>query len=109
MENLESVHLLPDADELDGHAADPPYRKGGAAAGIAVHLGEYQPGNIHLVVELLGHPDGVLPGHGIDDEYHLIGLDRLPHPNELRHQFFINMQPPGGVDDNVGRRQLLCL
>jgi len=56
------------AEELDGLAGDLANAEGGAAAGVAVHLGEDGAGDGELVVEGFGGVDGVLAGHGVGDE-----------------------------------------
>ena len=58
--------------------ARPPGHRGrgerGPAAGVAVELGEHDPGHADAAVELLRAADGVLPGHGVGDIQDLAGL-----------------------------------
>ena len=71
MEQLERVGLLAGAEELDrqaGHGAD---GQRGAAAGVAVDLGQDEPGQRHGAVERLGDRDRLLAGHRVDHEERL--------------------------------------
>ena len=68
MEDIEGLHLLAGADELDrlvDHGLD---REGSTAAGITVHLCEHHSVEVETVVEGLGGLHGVLTGHGVDHE-----------------------------------------
>ena len=60
--------------------------------------------------ELLGDVDRVLAGHRVDDEQDWSGLDRVADRDELGHQLLVDVQAPGGVDDQhvlaVGARAL---
>jgi hypothetical protein len=49
--------------------------------------------------ELLGDVDGVLAGHGVDDEQDRVRLDRVADVDELVHQRLVDVQAPGRVDD----------
>jgi hypothetical protein len=68
MERLERVGLLAHADEGDGPSRDVADGERGAAARIAVHLGEDDRVDADGLVELFGDRDGVLAGHRVDDE-----------------------------------------
>ena len=100
VEFLEVVELLADADELDRHAGDVLDGERRAAAGVAVELGEDDAVELERLVERLGAVDGVLAGHGVDDEVDLVGLDALVDALELVHQFVVDVQPAGGVEDD---------
>ena len=58
-----------------GLAGDLLDRERGAAAGVAVELGEDDAVELQRLVEGLGHGDGVLTGHGVDDEERVVRLD----------------------------------
>ena len=77
VEGLEGVGLFAGAEELDGRAGDVADGEGGAAAGVAVHLGEDGAGDGEAVVEGLGGVDGVLAGHGVGDEEDFGGVEEL--------------------------------
>ena len=49
--------------------------------------------------EALGDVDGVLAGHRVDDQQHVVRLGHLPHLGELVHQVLVDVQAAGGVDD----------
>ena len=68
MERLERVELLAGAGELDRLAGDGAHRQRRAAARIAVHAGQDDAGQRHLLGEALRDVDRVLAGQRIDDE-----------------------------------------
>ena len=74
-------------------------RERGAAAGVAVELGEDHAVELRDLGELLGDVDGVLAGHGVDDEQHDVRLDALLDVRELLHERLVDVQAAGGVDD----------
>ena len=59
-----------------GLAGDRPHRQRGAAAGVAVELGQHDAVQANRRRELLGDVDRVLAGHRVDDEQRLVGLHR---------------------------------
>ena len=69
-------------------------------AGVAVDLREDDAGERQGLGEGFGGGESVLAGHGVEDEQHLVGLDRLMDPGDLRHHLLVDAQPPGGVDDH---------
>ena len=75
MEEVEVVELLAGADELDRLAGDGAHAERGAAAGVAVELGEDDAVDVDALLELLGGVDRVLTGHGVDDEQDVVRLD----------------------------------
>ena len=72
----------------------------GAAAGVAVHLGQDDAVEVERLVERLGAVDGVLAGHGVADEIDLIGPALPIDLPQLVHRHFIDVQPAGGVEDD---------
>ena len=44
--------------------------------------------------------DGVLADHRVDDEQHLVGLDRVADVGGLLHHLGVDAEPAGGVDDD---------
>ena len=99
MEGLDGIVFFADAEELDGLPGDLANRQSGAAAGIAVHLGEHDAGERELVVELLGGVDGILAGHGIGDEENFLRIQQPLERLHLVHQLLVDVQAAGGVDD----------
>ena len=99
MEDVQAVGLFADADELDRLAGDVAHRQRGAAAGIAVGLGQHHAGQRQGLAESLGGVGGVLAGHRIDHEQGLDRLDRGVQRLDLGHHRFVDRQAAGGIDD----------
>ena len=100
MEDIEGLHLLAGADELDrlvDHGLD---REGSTAAGITVHLCEHHSVEVETVVEGLGGLHGILTCHGIDHEEGLGRLDGLLDGSYLVHHLLVHSKTAGGIDDN---------
>ena len=100
VEEVEVLELLAGGGEGDGPADDLLDRQGGAAAGVAVELGEDDAVELEGLVERLGRGDGVLAGHGVDDEERVVGLDRVGDAPDLVHQLGVDGEAAGGVDDD---------
>ena len=100
VEFFERVEVLAGADELDRHAGDVLDGEGRAAAGVAVELRHDDAVELELLVEHLGAVDGVLAGHAVDDQVHLLRGDLAVDPLELRHQLVVDVQPAGRVEDH---------
>ena len=83
VEDLERVGLLAGAEELDREPGDGRDAERGAAAGVAIDLGQDEAGDRHRGDERLGDGDGLLAGHGIDDEQRLDRLDRRVDRRDL--------------------------
>ena len=92
--------MLARADELDRHARDGLDRQRRAAAGVAVELGHNHAVEFQRLVERLGAVDGVLAGHRIDHQIHLVGTDPAIDHRELAHQLGIDVQPAGRVENH---------
>ena len=73
---------------------------GGAAAGVAVELGQHHAVEADAVHEGLRGDHRVLADHGVDHEQDLVGADRVPDVGGLLHQLGVDAQPAGGVDDD---------
>ncbi len=100
MELLDGVELLAHAHELDRLAGDVLDRESGAAASVAVELGQDDAVDVELVVERLRRVDRVLPGHGVADEVDVLGLARRLDVAELLHEVFVYVEPARGVEDD---------
>jgi hypothetical protein len=85
---------------LPGLAGDLLDGKGGATARIAVELGEDDAVELELFVEDFGGVDGVLTGHGVEDEVDLLRADGLGDFLQFVHQLFVDGQAPGGVEND---------
>ena len=100
VELLELGELLAGGGEGDRAADDLLDRQRGTAAGVAVHLRHDHAVDLERLVERLGGLDGVLTGHGIDDEEGVVGLDRSGDLADLLHHLGVDRQTTGGVDDD---------
>ncbi len=94
-----SVRLLAHAQELDRLAGDVANRQRRAAACVAVHLGQDDARQSQTGMKVGGRVDRVLAGHGVGDEENFAGVEQLLEPLHLAHQLFVDVQPPGRVDD----------
>ena len=99
VEALEVRQLLAGGGEHDRLAGDRLDRQRGAAARVAVELGEHDAVELGGLGELLGDVDGVLAGHRVDDQQHDVRLDRLLDVGQLLHQLLVDVQAARGVDD----------
>ena len=101
VEDLEGVGLLAGAQELDRDAGDRADRERGAAAGVAVDLGQDEAGDRDGAGEALGDGHGLLAGHRVHDQQR---LDRAWSPSataaDLVHERVVDGQAAGGVDDH---------
>ena len=110
VEGFEAVQLLAGAHQLDRLAGDGAHRERRAAAGVAVDPGQHDAGDADLFVERLGDGHRVLAGHRVGDQQGLHRVRRLADRGDLVHQFPVDMQPAGGVEnDDVPRFQLAGL
>ena len=75
-------------------------RERGAAARVAVDLGQDEAGQRDGRRERLGDADRLLAGHGIDDEQGLDRLDRGVDRRDLGHQLLVEREAAGGVEDH---------
>ncbi len=97
VEGLEGIGLLPHAEEFDGLAGDVADGEGGAAARVAVHLGEDDAGEGQGLVEGARGVGGVLAGHGVHHEQGLHRLHGLVQAADLGHHRLVHVQAAGGV------------
>ena len=74
-------------------------RQRGAAAGVAVELGEDHAVELRDLGELLGDVDGVLAGHRVDDEQDDVRRHALLDVRQLGHQRLVDVQAAARVDD----------
>ena len=100
MEDLEVLELLAHAGEEDRDAGHLLHRERGTTARVAVELREHHAAQRHGRGERLGDTDGLLAGHRVDDEQHVVRRDRVGHRRQLAHQVVVDLQTTGGVDDH---------
>ncbi len=89
----------PDAHEQDRLARHAAHRQGGAAAGIAVRLGEDDAGQVERRAEGTCRVDRVLAGHAVDDEQRLDRLERGGELAHLLHHLLVHVQAARGVHE----------
>ncbi len=99
VELLDRVELLARADEPDRGAGDFLDTERRPAARVGVELAEDDAVDRELLVEGLGAGDGVLPRHRINDKEDLVRLERGVHAVQFAHQLVVDVQTPGGVED----------
>ena len=99
MELFQGVEMLAGADEFDGHARDGLHRQRRAAAGVAVELGHDHAVELQRLVEGLGAGDGILPRHSVDHQVDLVGIDTPVDQRELVHQFGVDVQAAGRIEN----------
>ena len=100
VELVELVDLFADADEFDRHAGEVLDAERRAAAGVAVEFGEDAGVEFEGVVERLGDVGRLLADHRVDDEVDLVRLAELVDLLQLIHQIVVDLQSPGGVEDD---------
>jgi hypothetical protein len=100
VEVLELVELLAGGGKLDRLAGDRLDRERRATACVAVELRQDDAVEVHALLERLGDRNGFLAGHRVEDEEHVVRRDRLPHGCELLHERLVDLEAPGGVDDD---------
>ena len=100
VEGLEGRGLLAGTDELDGLAGDVAHRERGAAARVAVRLGEDHPGERQCVVKGLRRPGGVLTAHSVHHEQRLHRLHGGVDAADLLHHPLVHVQPPRAVQEH---------
>ena len=103
VERVEVGGLLAGAHVADRDARDGLHRQRGAAAGIAVELGQDDAGERRGFVELGGHVDGLLAEGGVGDEEDLVRLEGVAHAADFFHQVAVDLEAAGGVDDDEVR------
>ena len=108
MELLERVTLLTHADVLDRFLGRTVDRERRATSRVAVHLREDHTRDAQGVVEALRDAHGVLAGHAVGHEQDLVGLHRVLHAAQLVHHRLIDLEAPGGVDDDHPVALLSC-
>ncbi|CAH0282124.1 hypothetical protein SRABI128_03676 [Microbacterium sp. Bi128] len=100
VEELEVVHAFAgggEHDRLAGHRRD---GERGAAAGVAVELGEHDAGEVDALVKGQGSVDGVLADHGVDHEQDFVRDDRAADLARLLHHLGVDAETAGGVHDH---------
>ena len=67
---------------------------------VAVQLRQHDAVEGDLLLEGLGDVDRLLARHRVEDEEDVRRLGGVADADELVHQLLIDVQPPGGVDDD---------
>ena len=98
MKRLERIELLAGAGELDRLARDRAHRQRRTAAGIAIHTGQYDTRQRHLIREVLRDVHRVLAGQRVDDEQYLGRVRDVGDRLHLVHQRLVDMESTRGVE-----------
>ena len=109
VEHLQGVHLLAARNEFQRFVHDRTDRDRGAAAGVAVELGEHHAVEVEPVVELPCRVHGVLTRHGVHDEERFRGFHGGFDGRDLLHHRLVYGQTSGGIDDHDVERVLACV
>ena len=107
VEHVEGFHFLARAHKLNGLIHHGAYRKGSTAARVAVEFREHHAVEVEAFVELLSRVHGVLTRHGVHHEERFVGLRGLLNGGNLAHQFLIDGEAAGCIDNH--RVVALCL
>ena len=99
MEAVEGLQFLAGRGEEDRLASHRFDRQRRAAAGVTVELGHHHAVEIGRLGERFGDTDGVLAGHRVDDQQHVMRLRPLADLGQLVHQVRVDVEAPGGIDD----------
>ena len=100
VEDLEVLQSFAGGGEQDRLAGHGGHGQRGAAAGVAIELGQHHAGEIHALVERLGRLHGILADHRVDDEQNLVRLHGIADVASLLHQLFIHAETACGIDDH---------
>ena len=100
MEHVECLHLFAGTYKENGLVDHGAYGECRTASGVAVQFGEYHAFIVQAVVELLGGVHRILSGHGIDHKERVVGLGGLLDGSDFLHQFLINGEASGSIDDD---------
>ena len=100
VEDLEVLQSFAGGGEQDRLAGHGGHRQRGAAAGVAIELGQHHAGEIHALVERLGRLHGILADHRVDDEQNLVRLHGIADVASLLHQLLIHAETACGIDDH---------
>ena len=101
MKDLQIFHFFADADEFNRASGDFADRKSRSAARIAVQFRQHHAGNAERIVKMLCDRNRLLTERRIRDEQNFRRADRLFEPDKFLHHGSINLQPSGGVDDQI--------
>ena len=100
MEILERIPALADTDQLDRLARDRAHGECRTAAPVAIDTGQHDAGNTDALVEALREVDRILAGQAVGDEQRLVRLCDVAHVRRFLHQFFVDMNAAGRVEQH---------
>ncbi len=105
IERLERLALFAGADEQQRATGDLAHRQRGAAARVAISLGEDGASQCERFAESLRRMDCILAGHGIDHEESFLRLYGGIDVAHFLHQRGIDVQAAGGYRRSARRRR----
>jgi len=100
VEVLDRFGLFADADVFDRLACRSIDGERGTAAGVTIHFGEDDAGDVQGVVEPFGDADGVLSGHPVGDEENFGRPQCFLEARQLLHHRFVDLETSRGIDDD---------
>ena len=109
LEGLQLGDLLPHSGEEDGLAHRLLHGESRAAPGVPIQLGQDDAVHADLLVEFPGDVDGLLAGHRVDHQHGVVDRDLLADLLELREHRLVNLEAPGGVEDDDVAIEPPCL
>ena len=87
--------------KLNWFASDFTNREGRTATGVPVNLGQNDTGNFKLLVEFSRDIGRFLTDHAVDDQQDFIRLSQGLDITEFFHEFLIDLQAAGRIDENI--------
>ena len=84
--------------KLDWFSRDSPDGEQRPAACIAFHFRQNDARKADTLIELSGHRDSVLAGHGIGNEQDLVRHHRRLNGSQFVHEFVIDVQTPARIE-----------
>ena len=100
VEDVERVHFLAGAHELDRFIHHRPDGKCRPAPRITVEFGEHHAVEVKAVVEGFGRVHRILPGHGIHDKQGFGRIQSQFYLLNFLHHHLVNRQSAGSVHDH---------
>ena len=100
VERFEVVEALPRRGEHDRATGDGSDAERSSTAGISVELRQHDPREVDALLKGAGSRDGILSDHRVNDEQHFVGVDGLSDVRGLLHQFGVDAEASGRIDDD---------
>ena len=92
--------MLPDTDEANRHASDLLHRQQCTTARVTVELRHHDAVEFQRFMESTGTSHRILTRHAVHNKEHMIRLHIAVDRLQLLHQFFVDRQSSGGIENN---------